>query len=127
MRDMGRLEEIELIKKDPIKYPPDDESDYVHFIDKDHFNWLIDTVKEQQKTIDQLADTAGRLNQYLQKYPGGWGRYVTDVAIDVMEKQQKEIEDWKELFFLLKSDFEKLENFQTYDWKIKARQMDLEV
>lgn len=37
------------------------------------------------------------------------------------------IEQWKELFFLLKSDFELLENFQTGEWIKKAKEMGIDV
>ncbi|MNW14450.1 hypothetical protein D3C71_2126770 [compost metagenome] len=44
-----------------------------------------------------------------------------------IEQQQQEIEDWKELFFLLKKDHETLENFQTNDWMVKAREMGIDI
>lgn len=42
-------------------------------------------------------------------------------------RQQKEVEDWKELFHLLYSDHITLENFQTEEWRIKANKMGLDV
>jgi endonuclease I len=38
-----------------------------------------------------------------------------------------QIEQWKELFFLLKSDHELLENWQTNEWMVKARKMGIDV
>jgi hypothetical protein len=38
-----------------------------------------------------------------------------------------QIEQWKELFFLLKSDHELLENWQTNQWMVKAREMGINV
>ncbi|MEK4025360.1 hypothetical protein [Sporosarcina sp. FSL W7-1283] len=43
------------------------------------------------------------------------------------EKIKTEIEDWKELFYLLKSDHSLLENFQTNEWMTKARNMNIEI
>jgi hypothetical protein len=38
-----------------------------------------------------------------------------------------QIEEWKELFFLLKSDHELQENWQTNEWMSKARQLGIDV
>lgn len=40
---------------------------------------------------------------------------------------KRQIEDWKELFYLIKSDHEKNENWQTNDWMVKAREMGIDV
>lgn len=40
-------------------------------------------------------------------------------------RQQKELDNWKELFYLLYNDHIKLENYQTEEWKIKAKKMGL--
>lgn len=37
------------------------------------------------------------------------------------------LEDWKELFFLLKDDYSLLENFQTNEWLVKARKMGIKL
>lgn len=42
-------------------------------------------------------------------------------------RMKKEVEDWKELFYLLKKDHELLENFQTEEWIIKAKKMGIEL
>jgi hypothetical protein len=47
--------------------------------------------------------------------------------IEIIEKQQKELEDWKELFFLLKKDHDLLENFQTDEWIVKAKEMGVKL
>lgn len=40
---------------------------------------------------------------------------------------KSQIEEWKELFFLLKSDHELNENFQKNEWMVKARRMGIDV
>lgn len=47
---------------------------------------------------------------------------ITLHGVESQEAQQlkEEKEKWEHLFFLLKSDFEKLENYQTYEWKLYA-------
>ena len=44
--------------------------------------------------------------------------FVTEVIASELK-----LEEWKEMFYLLKSDHEKLENFQTEEWKEKYRKL----
>lgn len=40
---------------------------------------------------------------------------------------KKQLDDWIELFYLLKNDYDLLENFQTNDWMVKAREMGINI
>lgn len=42
-------------------------------------------------------------------------------------RQKKELEDWRELFYLLYNDHIRLENFQTEEWKTKAKKMGVDI
>lgn len=68
--------------------------------ERDDIDWLISTVENQQAIINHLGRTASKLNEYLQgKVKGEWGNNVADVAIRLMEKQQKEIERTKSTWY----------------------------
>lgn len=41
--------------------------------------------------------------------------------------QAKQKEDWQQMFYLLYEDFCLLENWQTYEWKKKAKEMGIEL
>lgn len=43
------------------------------------------------------------------------------------ERLKTSLEDWKELFFLLKKDHELIENLQTGEWIEKAGEMGIDV
>lgn len=56
------------------------------------------------------------------------GIMVWTDSLQIENKQLKEeLKEWKELFLLLKSDHELLENFQTQEWKEKARKMGIQL
>lgn len=61
-------------------------------IPRRNFNWLLKTVEEQQKVMDQLADGTGKLNVFLQSKSTRFGDNVVDIAIDLINEQQKEID-----------------------------------
>lgn len=42
-------------------------------------------------------------------------------------KLEKDIVNWKELFYLLKDDHYLIENFQTQEWEDKARAMGITI
>lgn len=44
-----------------------------------------------------------------------------------LKEQLTLLEDWKELFFLLKKDHELIENLQTGEWIEKAGEMGIDV
>lgn len=69
-------------------------------IDKD-YNWEL-------MALEETAD--------LQKY-----------LVRRIKELEKEKEQWKELFYLLKSDHELLENWQTNEWMVKARELGIDV
>ena len=52
------------------------------------------------------------------------GQFLT---VKEIKEDDATIEQWKELFFLLKNDFELLENFQTGEWVEKAKELGIDV
>lgn len=99
MTDQEWLEKIkETYNKAHIDYFGDHE---IVSVDKKDLDWLISTVEEQAekiaKTETYLLDISSRmddLHEYLREnhYGKGLGKHIVDVAIQVMEEQQKEIE-----------------------------------
>ena len=85
---------------------------------------------ENNMYTDQMWHFMKTFGEYM-----GWGREnpfvltITIHNIDSQESQQlkAEKEKWEHLFFLLKSDFEKLENYQTYEWRKYAIENGLEI
>jgi hypothetical protein len=71
------------------------------------------TEKEFDSYQNELESDAGNLSE--------WDH------IRAIFTLKREIEQWKELFFLLKSDHELLENWQTNEWMKKAREMGIDV
>lgn len=52
-----RLNKIKEIRNQEIKYPKD--SDYVNFITKDDFNWLIEKVERYEKALIEISKETG--------------------------------------------------------------------
>lgn len=71
------------------------------------------TEKEFEQYQYELDHDTGNLSQ--------WDHIRAIVTL------KREIEEWKELFFLLKSDHELNENFQSNEWMLKARRMGIDV
>lgn len=100
--DKERLEEI---KQKFIDSPDDD------------ITWLISTVEEQDTKIEEWARLIKmrtkkmiELNLFLQKRNvNGWGKEIIDVAMDLIEEQQKETQCYKQALdainLLINQDF----------------------
>ncbi len=55
MFEKERLEEIKSLINDPVHYPSESESDYIKYIRKDYFNWLIEQAERAQE-LENLKD-----------------------------------------------------------------------
>ncbi len=49
------------------------------------------------------------------------------VNVSYLRDLVKLVGQWEELFYLLKRDHELLENFQTNEWMVRAREMGIDV
>jgi small-conductance mechanosensitive channel len=80
---------------------------------------IIISLRKSNREYNELLDQQDKQIESLQQ----------DVArkLNVNSRLREEKEHWKELFFLLKSDHEKLENFQTNEWMVKAREMGIDI
>jgi hypothetical protein len=80
---------------------------------------IIISLRKSNRDYNELLDQQDKQIESLHQ----------DVArkLNVNSRLGEEKDNWKELFFLLKSDYEKLENFQTNEWMVKAREMGIDV
>ena len=76
---------------------------------RDVLEWLVESVEE---TAMQDWKTASKV-------------FVEMLAEEIEEnkKLNKNLNDWKEAFYLLKKDHELVENFQTGEWQLKLESL----
>lgn len=89
---------------------------------ENHLRHWMRVAETEETKVRKLQELNRQLQISTEGYRSNWIK-SSDNVIEL----KKEIEQWKELFFLLKKDHESLEKYETNEWITKAREMSIDV